>query len=221
MRTTIDMPPTLMRAAKARAAERGESLKDLVNRAVAHEVGLPATLRGKTGRVTLPLIARDALRPRRPLRRGSHATPSMLVWSEMKSRNAIIAFAVTIVTLASGCSSGSGGAAPRLPLEKTSIVVAAFPAIDSAGLYIAEMDHLFAAQGLNVTIVPERNPPPSTQDLINGQIAEKYDITAGDYVTYIENETLLGSAYLRIIAEASFLQPNVEALLVKGTSSVR
>ena len=60
MRTTIDMPSTLMRAAKARAAERGESLKDLVNRAVAHEVGLPATPKGKTGRVTLPLIARDA-----------------------------------------------------------------------------------------------------------------------------------------------------------------
>jgi hypothetical protein len=60
MRTTIDMPPTLMRAAKARAAEHGESLKDLVNRAVAHEVGLPATPKGKAGRVTLPLIARDA-----------------------------------------------------------------------------------------------------------------------------------------------------------------
>lgn len=106
-------------------------------------------------------------------------------------------------------------------MEKTSIVVDAFPAIDSAGLYIAEMDGLFAAQGLNVTIVPARNPPPSAQDLINGQIAEKYDITAGDYVTYIENETMLGTAYLQIIAEASFLQPNVEALLVKGTSSVR
>ena len=60
MRTTIDMPPTLMRAAKARAAKEGESLKDLVNRAVAHEVGLPATPEGKRGRVTLPLIARDA-----------------------------------------------------------------------------------------------------------------------------------------------------------------
>lgn len=139
----------------------------------------------------------------------------------MKSRNAIIVSAVAIVTLASGCSSGSGGAAPRLRLEKTSILVDAFPAIDSAGLYIAEMDGLFAAQGLNVTIVPARNPPPSTQDLINGQIAEKYDITAGDYVTYIENETMLGTAYLQIIAEASFLQPNVEALLVKGASSVR
>ena len=61
MRTTIDIPATLMRAAKARAAEQGESLKDLVNRAVAREVGLPATPQAKTGRVTLPLIARDAM----------------------------------------------------------------------------------------------------------------------------------------------------------------
>jgi hypothetical protein len=60
MRTTIDVPPTLMRAAKMRAAERGESLKDLVSRAIAHEVGLPATPKEKSGRVTLPLIARDA-----------------------------------------------------------------------------------------------------------------------------------------------------------------
>jgi hypothetical protein len=69
MRTTIDLPPTLMRAAKARAAEHGESLKDLVNRAVAHEVGLPATPKGKRGRVTLPLIACDA-------------TPTVLITNE-------------------------------------------------------------------------------------------------------------------------------------------
>jgi hypothetical protein len=61
MRTTIDLPPILMRAAKARAAEEGETLKDLVNRAVAREVGLPATPREKAGRVSLPLIARDAM----------------------------------------------------------------------------------------------------------------------------------------------------------------
>jgi hypothetical protein len=69
MRTTIDMPPTLMRAAKARAAAHGESLKDLVNRAIAHEVGLPSAPKGKAGRVTLPLIARDA-------------TPTVLVTNE-------------------------------------------------------------------------------------------------------------------------------------------
>ena len=60
MRTTIDMPDTLMRAAKARAAEHGESLKDLVNRALAHELGLQSVLKRKTGRAALPLIARDA-----------------------------------------------------------------------------------------------------------------------------------------------------------------
>ena len=66
----IDLPPTLIRGAKARAAERGGSLKDLVNRAVAHEVGMPATPKGKAGRVvTLPLIARDA-------------TPTILVTKE-------------------------------------------------------------------------------------------------------------------------------------------
>jgi hypothetical protein len=59
MRTTIDMSDSLMRAAKARAAEHGESLKDLVNRAIAHEVGLPNAPRAKAGRVSLPLIARD------------------------------------------------------------------------------------------------------------------------------------------------------------------
>ena len=60
MRTTIDMPDALMRAAKARAAEHGESLKDLVNRALAHELGLPSVPKRKTGRVALPLIAREA-----------------------------------------------------------------------------------------------------------------------------------------------------------------
>jgi hypothetical protein len=40
MRTTIDVPPTLMRAAKAR--------------------GLPSAPKAKAGRVTLPLIGRGA-----------------------------------------------------------------------------------------------------------------------------------------------------------------
>jgi hypothetical protein len=60
MRTTIDMPTSLMQAAKIRATERGESLKDLVNRAVAHEVGVPNAPREKTGRVVLPLLGHDA-----------------------------------------------------------------------------------------------------------------------------------------------------------------
>ena len=141
----------------------------------------------------------------------------------MKSRKLLAASAAAIAMVAAGCSSsGSGASTPRLKLEKSSIVVDAFPAIDSSGLYIAKMDGLFAQQGLNVTIVPVGKIPPSTQDLINGQVKGTYDITAGDYVTYIDNQVGYGvpKADLRIIAEASFLQPNVLALLVKGQSPI-
>ena len=58
----------------------------------------------------------------------------------MKARIVLVVSAVAITMLAAGCSSGSGVAAPKLKLEKTSIVVDAFPAIDSAGLYIAKME---------------------------------------------------------------------------------
>jgi NitT/TauT family transport system substrate-binding protein len=143
----------------------------------------------------------------------------------MKSRTILIASAAAVTMLAAGCSSGgSGSGTARLKLEKTNIVVNAFPAIDSAGLYIAKDQGLFAAQGLNVKIVPvPQGPPPSTQDLINGQVAGKWDITAGDYVTYIEDQ--LGAAGapqhdLRIVAESSFLQPNVLTVLVKGGSPI-
>jgi NitT/TauT family transport system substrate-binding protein len=141
----------------------------------------------------------------------------------MKPRHALIASAVAVTMLAAGCTAGgSGGGAPRLKLEKTNIVVNAFPAIDSAGLYIAQDQGLFAAQGLHVTISKVTIPPPSTQDLVNGQVKGLYDITAGDYVTYIKDQLGVGvpKADLRIIGESSFLQPNVLTLLTKGGSEI-
>ncbi|NDL56423.1 hypothetical protein [Phytoactinopolyspora mesophila] len=55
MRTTVDLPDELIRAAKARAAERGETLKELFTRLLAREVKSPASTPQK-GRVSLPLI---------------------------------------------------------------------------------------------------------------------------------------------------------------------
>jgi NitT/TauT family transport system substrate-binding protein len=141
----------------------------------------------------------------------------------MKPRHALIASAVAVTMLAAGCTSGgSGGGASQFKPEKTNIVVDAFPAIDSAGLYIAQDQGLFAAQGLHVTIVPVKTPPPSTQDLVDGQMHGQYDITAGDYVTYIEDQLGINApkADLRIIAESSFLKPNVLTLLTKGGSEI-
>ncbi|HEY2264208.1 MAG TPA: hypothetical protein VGI96_16410 [Streptosporangiaceae bacterium] len=59
MRTTIDLPSELMHAAKVRAAQHGESLKELFTRAIAHEVGTAGRVR-PAGRVTFPLIGTDS-----------------------------------------------------------------------------------------------------------------------------------------------------------------
>jgi hypothetical protein len=59
VRTTIDLSPELMQAAKVLAAQRGESLKELFSRAVAHELGAPPA-RHAGARLSLPLIGRTA-----------------------------------------------------------------------------------------------------------------------------------------------------------------
>jgi hypothetical protein len=56
MRTTVMLPPDVMRAAKARTAERGESLKTLLTRAVEAELGRATSPEPAGARVALPLF---------------------------------------------------------------------------------------------------------------------------------------------------------------------
>lgn len=56
MRTTVDLPDELFRAAKVEAAARGETLKDFLTRAVTHELGTAAPPRQSSRRMPLPLI---------------------------------------------------------------------------------------------------------------------------------------------------------------------
>jgi hypothetical protein len=56
MGTTVELPPELMRAAKARAAETGESLKTLLTRAVAAELHAQPEDTGRSTKVRLPLF---------------------------------------------------------------------------------------------------------------------------------------------------------------------
>jgi hypothetical protein len=58
MRTTVQFSPDLMRLAKARSAELGESLKTLLTRAVAAELAQPAATSNARARVALPLFGR-------------------------------------------------------------------------------------------------------------------------------------------------------------------
>lgn len=55
MRTTIEIPDTLFRRAKATAAVRGTSLKDLIVEAVGKEISRPAAAPA-TRCVKLPLV---------------------------------------------------------------------------------------------------------------------------------------------------------------------
>jgi len=98
--------------------------------------------------------------------------------------------------------------------EEPDITVAAIPAVDLAGLYIAQDRGLFARQGLHVTIVPV----PSSQSVITEQLAGKVDISAGSYVAYLAAQA--AGARFRILAEASILSPDTRALVVPGNSRI-
>lgn len=63
MRTTVELPTDLMRAAKARSAENGESLKTLLTRAVAAELEAHIGRRSHKARARLPLFG-DPTGPR-------------------------------------------------------------------------------------------------------------------------------------------------------------
>jgi NitT/TauT family transport system substrate-binding protein len=131
-------------------------------------------------------------------------------------RYSMVITLVGLATLAAGCTSGSGSSNQSGSLEKTSIVVGAVPATDTAGLYIAQQQGFFAAEGLHVKIVPII----SAELAISKQLAGGYDVTLGNYVSYIQADAEQG-ADLRIIAEGSVMQAtNQEIVTLPGSRIV-
>jgi NitT/TauT family transport system substrate-binding protein len=115
--------------------------------------------------------------------------------------------AAAAVTCAAGCSGAAPGAqAPAL--EKTTIVVGAVPATDSAGLYIAQQRGYFTAAGLHVKIVNII----SAKDAISAQLQGKFDVTLGNYVSYIQADAEQ-HADIRVIEEGSVIQPNDQSIV--------
>ena len=135
-------------------------------------------------------------------------------------RRFLRAISVTTVGLSimagAGCSS-SGSAPPKVSgLEKTSLTVGAVPVADEAGLYIAKDQGLFAAEGLDVTI----QPLVSSADATKGQNDGKYDITAGNAVSYVQAQASHQSD-LEIVAEGSLMQADNQALYTLPTSKIK
>jgi NitT/TauT family transport system substrate-binding protein len=118
------------------------------------------------------------------------------------------------LALAGGCSA-SAGAAHAADVEKPDLTVAVVPAVDSAGFFVALHEGLFAKQGLHVKFVPAI----SSETVIADQASGGYDITGGNYVSYIQAQQD-HEADLDIFAEGSVLQPGVMGIYTMPGSPV-
>jgi len=125
--------------------------------------------------------------------------------------------AIALIAL-SGCAGMAATAGSTSPngLEKTTLNVAVVPAVDSAGFFVALHDGLFAKQGLTV----HYTPAVSSNVVIDQQIAGKFDITGGNYVSYIQHY-VDDRQPLEIIAEGSVMQQGTQAIYTMPNSKIK
>ncbi len=90
------------------------------------------------------------------------------------------------------------------------------PAVDSAGFFVALHEGLFAKQGLTI----HYTPAVSSDGVISQQIAGKYDITGGNYVSYIQHY-VDDHQPLEIIAEGSVMQQGTQAIYTMPDSKIK
>jgi NitT/TauT family transport system substrate-binding protein len=119
----------------------------------------------------------------------------------------------TVLTLASGCTSTE--TATSAALEKPDLNVAVVPALDSAGFFVALYGGLFEAAGLNVSFTPAT----SSDTVIADQVKGTYDITGGNYVSYIQAQQS-GAANLDIFAEGSVMEPGTQGIYTMPDSKI-
>ena len=133
----------------------------------------------------------------------------------LPGRIRVLCVAAAAALLAAGCS-GSGGSGAPGGLEKTTLKIAAVPAMDSAGLYIAQQRGYFAQEGLHVQIAPAT----SSADVIKQQLAGNFDITAGAYPSYIAKDESDPHANLKVLVAGSTMSPNVQEIVVPAGSKI-
>jgi NitT/TauT family transport system substrate-binding protein len=137
------------------------------------------------------------------------------------------------VAILAGCSGDSSSTASA-PLETSSIVIDAVPTADAAGLYVAYDDGFFAKQGLTVKIAPINGGEYGMGDLQTG----KAELVEGNYVSFVLAQAAGKFAApdptnpagpsqpvkpidMRIIADASQMQPGNQALYVMPNSGYK
>jgi len=127
----------------------------------------------------------------------------------------VVALAAT-AALATACSGAQGSPASSSGVELHFLKIAAVPASDSAGLYIAVQDGLLAAEGIRVQI----SPATSSETVIAQQLKGEYDITSGNYVSYMLGNVNHNDNF-EILDAGSIMQPQVQELMIPPGSSIR
>jgi NitT/TauT family transport system substrate-binding protein len=94
--------------------------------------------------------------------------------------------------------------------------VAVVPSVDSAGFFVALHQGLFAKQGLTINY----SPSVSSDVSIDQQLAGKFDITGGNYVSYIQHY-VQDHQPLEIIAEGSVMQQGTQAIYTMPGSKIK
>jgi len=136
-----------------------------------------------------------------------------------RSRIRILAPPIAIALLAlSGCGGVAATAGSTSPngLQKTTLNVAVVPAVDSAGFFVALHQGLFAQEGLTI----HYTPATSSDTVINQQVAGQYDITGGNYVSYIQHYAK-DHQPLEVIAEGSVMQEGTQAIYTMPGSKIK
>lgn len=124
-----------------------------------------------------------------------------------------------VATLAAGCSAGSSGSAGASssfgPPEKKTLNVAVVPAMDSAGFFVALRQGLFAREGLTI----HYTPAASSETAIGTQLSGGYDITGGNYVSYIQAAAEHHQP-LEIVAEGSIMDQGAQVIFTMPDSHI-
>jgi NitT/TauT family transport system substrate-binding protein len=118
----------------------------------------------------------------------------------------------------SGCGGIAASAGSTSPngLQKTTLNVAVVPAVDSAGFFVALHEGLFKKQGLTINYTPA----VSSDEVIDQQVAGQYDITGGNYVSYIQHY-VENHQPLEIVAEGSVMQQGTQAIYTMPGSKIK
>jgi NitT/TauT family transport system substrate-binding protein len=122
-----------------------------------------------------------------------------------------------VLTAVAGCSGLLGtGASASGSLEKTTLNVAVVPAVDSAGFFVALHEGLFSQRGLTINYTPAT----SSDTVIDQQVKGAYDITGGNYVSYVQHY-VQDHQPLEIIAEGSVMQQGTQAIYTLPNSKIK